>query len=653
MQDTYGRIVLPNMQPHGTFVNAPLDFIEPIGFGPLAPNWPTRRDRLSQHSLLFSMQSLSSAPLPDGFNYSFFNAAPQDQWLDTIRGNEHIILENLHREHSRLVTGLPVVRPRVFVERRGGGPQPIEMRGDTLLIDTDRGVCSLVFRGLVPLASVDERGRVLIAMEQGSNTLTYSDIEQLAQGRSKENTNPAVRLPANILLSTAVGDGTHTLTAPMEPSASAPAMLPFAQVAPSAFADDRSAPRVTQGLPFTSPPSASAEPALGPSMPPLPPRQPLSSQAASVPAASPQNVSSPPLFIAESAVQSPATPPAEIVSPWASGGPRREDAPTPVGAPTPLLSPEKAEGPGVLKMSNSAAEKSDWRAPRPEAAASSSSGAIHSSVARISGRTAGPRDALSLLWFDGSSVHRLRKHKGFRELLENAESRPPDAELEELSLGKTPAELEDHRDVFEILARASSIDAQGVIEALERSMRDDGKVLPPLVVCGGELQMPFDDVERLKATVATMTPLSSSDENLKAALQIAKEFLALPNLSSAPAVAEGLVKRIHDAFGLSKRAVTVDYIESQVERALLEQRHYQRRKVFGGKHLRGLLATFGGAKDPIPSYLPEALTEELPMYACFRVRLVAEVRMAEDQYESHSAALRVLALGRVVERFRR
>ena len=71
-----------------------------------------------------------------------------------------------------------------------------------------------------------------------------------------------------------------------------------------------------------------------------------------------------------------------------------------------------------------------------------------------------------------------------------------------------------------------------------------------------------------------------------------------------------------------------------------------------GKHLRGLFVALGG-KDPIPTYLPDSLSEELPMYTRLRARLVAEVRMAEDQYESHPAALKVLALGRVVERIKR
>ena len=107
------------------------------------------------------------------------------------------------------------------------------------------------------------------------------------------------------------------------------------------------------------------------------------------------------------------------------------------------------------------------------------------------------------------------------------------------------------------------------------------------------------------------------------------------------------MKRIHEALGQSKRAVTSDHVEAQVERALLEQRHYQRRKVFGAKHLRGLLVPVGG-RDPVPAYLPEALRTRLPLFESFPARLIAEVSPRQDRNESHWLSLRVLALARLV-----
>jgi hypothetical protein len=50
----------------------------------------------------------------------------------------------------------------------------------------------------------------------------------------------------------------------------------------------------------------------------------------------------------------------------------------------------------------------------------------------------------------------------------------------------------------------------------------------------------------------------------------------------------------------------------------------------------------------VPVYLPEAAAKKLPLYQRFKARLIAEVQLAVDQYETHPAALRVLAVGRLV-----
>jgi hypothetical protein len=143
-----------------------------------------------------------------------------------------------------------------------------------------------------------------------------------------------------------------------------------------------------------------------------------------------------------------------------------------------------------------------------------------------------------------------------------------------------------------------------------------------------------------------------ADENIRAAVASAQEMLKLPELASAPAVAEGLTARVREAWSRGKRPAPEGYLEAQTERALLEQRAYQRRKVFGKKHLRALL-TPAGSKEVVPAYLPEELCDALPMYARFRARLIAELHVQVDQQESHPAALRVLALARVTPSLRR
>ncbi len=79
---------------------------------------------------------------------------------------------------------------------------------------------------------------------------------------------------------------------------------------------------------------------------------------------------------------------------------------------------------------------------------------------------------------------------------------------------------------------------------------------------------------------------------------------------------EAITGRIRDAFGRVKRAVPPGYLEAQTERALLEQRRYQKRMFHGEPHLRALLHG-PGDKGPSLVYLPEAVADKLPLYQRF------------------------------------
>ncbi len=260
---------------------------------------------------------------------------------------------------------------------------------------------------------------------------------------------------------------------------------------------------------------------------------------------------------------------------------------------------------------------------------------------------------------------RIRRKASWRPILDALESAPLDPDFDDPAFAKDPLLIEDWREVFEILARATPTSAEGLDVALAQCLRADGKFIPVLALFAGEIELPFDELATMRATLTTVSPLVGAEEALKSAVQAAKDFLATPGLMSAPAVAEGLTKRMEDAFAQGKRVVPAGYLDAQRERALLEQRQYQRRAVFGGKHLRGLLklggvepaagGRLGGAgKSPavgsavMPAYLPEGLAELLPLYPRFRVRVLAEIRLAADRYETHPAALRVLALARGV-----
>jgi hypothetical protein len=320
---------------------------------------------------------------------------------------------------------------------------------------------------------------------------------------------------------------------------------------------------------------------------------------------------------------------------------------------SPAASPMQASG--VFFASAAAAAASEpWftRVPEPAlqvvpapASVKASAPAPPVPTPRASSPRAEPEGAIQLVFYDVESMPRIRRTPRWRSILLDLEKRPPDPDLEDPAFAKDPSEVEDRREIFEVLARGAPCIAIEINEALIAAVRDDGKLVSPLLLASGELQLPFDEIETLRATVTTVTPLAGNDENLRASIDIAKQFLAIPGLTTAPAVAEGLTARIREAWNQGKRVVAPGYLDAQTERALTEQRHYQRRTVFGGTHLRALLHC--GGSSPIPTYLRESVAKVLPLYSRFKVRVVVEVHLQIDPYETNQAALRGLALARV------
>ncbi|WP_437648050.1 DUF2169 domain-containing protein [Sorangium sp. So ce362] len=134
-------------------------------FRPVAPSSPLRAALLGRHAKAWDPQTWNTRPLPDDFDGAFFNAAPVDQQIPELTGDEIIVLEHLSPVHPRLVTRLSRIVPRASVQRENRDVELVRLRCDTLSIDGDRGVASLVFRGLVPLSPPDEPGLVAITAE--------------------------------------------------------------------------------------------------------------------------------------------------------------------------------------------------------------------------------------------------------------------------------------------------------------------------------------------------------------------------------------------------------------------------------------------------------------------------------------------------------
>ncbi|HEY4122786.1 MAG TPA: DUF2169 domain-containing protein, partial [Byssovorax sp.] len=121
----------------------------PIGLAPISRFWPQRTAFLGKTPR--ATIDADEPEIGDGFDWRYFQAAPVDQQVPYLVGDEWIVLDGMHPALARFVTRLPGVRGAAVVYAFKGGvcvaAKPIALELDTLAIDADRLAASLVFRG--------------------------------------------------------------------------------------------------------------------------------------------------------------------------------------------------------------------------------------------------------------------------------------------------------------------------------------------------------------------------------------------------------------------------------------------------------------------------------------------------------------------------
>jgi hypothetical protein len=702
--NTLGVIALPNLRPPGLAVVRPGDFIEPVGFGPIAASWPTRRQRLGRHAGVWSEAALTREPMPEGIDPSYFMSAPRDQALTVLRPDERIVLENLHPKHARLVTSLPGVEPRAFVELPHQAVTELPLVCDTLWIDTDRSICTLTWRGQLALQRPTQEGQVVVAMAKAGRALTWAEVEPLTregaspQGEDEEaEVNETIvthrRAPSSPALPfsnppadawgppsvTAAaqraggapgrdGDGTGRFAAMKAEPAVGPAWLAPARVgaaAPGVVAK----PSIAPDMPWPPAAQISTPPPLTRQPPPPPP----SMRPPSPPAVPARPPPPPPPPVMPAPVPAPIPQP-RVSSPWAAtpgpagsalaafgAAPPAPSAPVAAAAPSAPSAPRTAfvssaaslevrdeAGRGAAAASNAAALAAAASAATPAAPALGRS-PEPATGALFQGPTPaapGAREHVDLLWFDPAAVPRIRAS--------GAPSREPAPQAGSVAWLKDDAgarthetqEVKDRRDVLRVLTRTAPITEDALAPTIAAAFREDGSFEPPMTVVAGELALAFDELDALKATIAVATPFIGTDKKLREVVTTATELTK--SEWPAPAdVAENLTLRLEEAFAQGPRTVAPGYLQSSVKRLLLEARSYQKKSIFGERRIRALFH-FAGGRAPIPAYLPETLGARLPLFLRFRASAIVELRPQEDQYETHTDALLVVALGRLV-----
>jgi hypothetical protein len=465
--------------------------------------------------------------------------------------------------------------------QRAGAMTEVALVADTLWIDMTRGLCTVTWRGSFEVASADEVHRVLVALQTAGAALEASDVAGLDR-RAVERTS-SVRL---------MQDSEPPLSRSSDAIA-APAVRERAHTLDLAAGAELDAvlPFIARGgddllertsaLPVTAFASVIGEAA----MPFLDaPRMPV--------------------------VETPS-------SPWAAGALSSHRGRL---APPPTPDRESVVPPPLLMV------------PPP-----SSSARAHKSV------PTGPQ-RVELL------AHDEARYPGVREtwasLRQDDGADEPQNELRAVFGVDDPNEpAAARRHLLCIMKEATPSSMASMRRDLAGGCSEDGDARPPRALCCGTLSFPFDEVETLKATIASVSPYLRKNDALREEVEAARELLKDSALSGSPEVAEELLGRIRATYQEGDEAVDAAAVEARSERLLLGKRAYQRRALLGGRFVRALLSVDG---IEVPCYLPEALAAATPLFSRLAVRVIGELHARQDQYETSTIAIRAVALGRIV-----
>ncbi|MDI3287328.1 DUF2169 domain-containing protein [Polyangium sp. 15x6] len=208
--------------------------LRPAGFGPIARAWPARK-RLLGATPRKALEG-AIAEIPDGFDWSYFQAAPPDQRMTFLRGDEWIVLEGLSPARPRLATRLPGARGvvRIFGLSPFGVPEghPLDLVADTLRIDGDEQRCTLVCRRSFPVASEAAlaAARLVAGIEVAGETLVWPDPRRLEQAAAPASLVTSLRVDGDDAATVVIGKGAETVVLAGDEGASATRpILPFAR----------------------------------------------------------------------------------------------------------------------------------------------------------------------------------------------------------------------------------------------------------------------------------------------------------------------------------------------------------------------------------------------------------------------------------------
>ncbi|MEP7123875.1 MAG: DUF2169 domain-containing protein, partial [Byssovorax sp.] len=153
---------LPNLEDPSHLIMSHDEAPRPVGFAPIPAGWRERRSKLGTYDGRWLRTRWPY--FPEDFDWGYFQSAPAAQQLGYLRGDEPFEITGTRAGKPSLGGSLPGLRMRGFAQRTaaaGGQMVEVPLHLDSVHFDTDAGIVSLVWRGIVEVS--DEEAPELAA----------------------------------------------------------------------------------------------------------------------------------------------------------------------------------------------------------------------------------------------------------------------------------------------------------------------------------------------------------------------------------------------------------------------------------------------------------------------------------------------------------
>lgn len=168
------RQPLPNVELPDRLIGSPDDKPPPASLGMIDLMWPQRFKKVGTYDQKW--QKERAPGLADDIDWTYFNVASPDQWLDGFfKGDETFALHNLHPERPLIEGRLPGLVSRVFIRPKNtdaqGGLRELKMQLDTVYFLPAHDVGLVLWRGDDLIASDDglDLDQIMVAYERLSD----------------------------------------------------------------------------------------------------------------------------------------------------------------------------------------------------------------------------------------------------------------------------------------------------------------------------------------------------------------------------------------------------------------------------------------------------------------------------------------------------